>query len=297
MREIRIKSPAKINLGLKVYRKREDGFHEVETILQMVNLYDIVTLQRIKGGIVVLCNNSSVPEDENNLAYRAAELIKGDIKIDRGVLIKIDKYIPVSAGLGGGSSNAAVTLIGLNRLWDLGLKRDKLIDLAKLLGSDVPFFIFGTRAIARGRGEELEYLSPGKKIPVVLVNPNLPLSTSWVYHNLDLKLTNKENSINLSMLIPLLDMGEIKGIGRYILNDLESPALKRLPVIKDIKDKLQLVGAACSIMSGSGPTVFGLFSDYNIAKEACPLMKKEGWSVFLTETIVDLQEIYPREVL
>ncbi len=296
MREIKIKSPAKINLGLKVYRKREDGFHEVETILQMVDLYDTITLRRIEGDIIVVsCNNNSVPEDENNLVYRAAELIQRHIKVDKGLLIKIDKHIPVSAGLGGGSSNAAVTLLGLNRLWDLGLKKDKLIDLAKLLGSDVPFFIFGTRAIGRGRGEELQPLSSGERIPIVLVNPNLSLSTSWVYKNLNLRLTNKENSINL--LTPLLERGEIKKIGRYIFNDLESSAIKRFPVIKDIKDKLWSLGAVCSMMSGSGSTVFGIFTDYNIAKEACHKLRIEEWSVFLTETIVDLQEIYPGEIL
>ncbi|MFV1951120.1 MAG: 4-(cytidine 5'-diphospho)-2-C-methyl-D-erythritol kinase [Nitrospinota bacterium] len=292
MKEIKIKSHAKINLGMKVYKKREDGFHEVETILQMVDLYDTVTLRRIEAGIVVSCNNGSVPEDENNLAYRAAELIQGHTKVKKGVLIKIDKHIPVSAGLGGGSSNAAVTLLALNRLWDLGLKKDELIDLAKLLGSDVPFFIFGTRAIGRGRGEELEPLSPGKRVPAVLVNPNLSLSTSLVYKNLNLRLTNKDNNINL--LMSLLNKGEIKKIGRYIFNDLESPAIKSFPVIKDIKDKLWSLGAAGSMMSGSGPTVFGLFTDYNIAKEACHRLKEGEWTVFLTETIVDLQEIYPK---
>ena len=183
-----LKTPAKINLGLHIHHKRRDGYHELETLLQMVSLYDELELESLASGIELECGTPGIPTDDTNLAYRAAHLLQKTCKAGgRGVRIRLKKKIPSGAGLGGGSGNAAGVLLGLNRLWDLKMSRSHLVSLAAELGSDVPFFLTAPCALGTGRGERLESLTPSPKFQVLLVFPGFPVSTSWVYQDLKLK--------------------------------------------------------------------------------------------------------------
>ncbi|MBI4379460.1 MAG: 4-(cytidine 5'-diphospho)-2-C-methyl-D-erythritol kinase, partial [Nitrospinae bacterium] len=197
MRKINIKSPSKINLGLKVIGRRDDGYHDVETVFQMINLCDDVVLTESSYGITLYSDCKDIPFDERNLAYRAAQLLLKETGIKKGVKIEIYKNIPISAGLGGGSSNAAVTLLGLNYVLDLQLSRDELFPIAMSLGADVPFFLSGPQAFGTGRGDKLQNLSCKERFYILLLNPHIPISTAWVYENLNLELTKEMNNIKI----------------------------------------------------------------------------------------------------
>ncbi|MBI5747681.1 MAG: 4-(cytidine 5'-diphospho)-2-C-methyl-D-erythritol kinase [Nitrospinae bacterium] len=295
MKTIKIKSPAKINLGLKVVGKRSDGYHNIETIFQMVSLYDDITLIESESGITLYSNNKNIPLNEKNLAYRAAYLLRERTGVKKGVKIEIDKNIPVSAGLGGGSSNAAVTLLGLNHIWELKLPKEELLSIARLLGADVPFFLSGVRALGTGRGDELQILPVADKFYVILLNLGFSISTEWVYKNLKLELTKERKNINIKKFIS--KKGAIGDIRDILSNDLESVVMEKYDVIGRMKELLLSAGAYGSLMSGSGSTVFGIFKDYSSAKQAGEMLKREEWSLFLTEALTGLDKIYPGEVI
>jgi 4-diphosphocytidyl-2-C-methyl-D-erythritol kinase len=287
MEEMKIKSPAKINLGLRILGKRKDGFHEIETVMQMIDLCDDIVISKKDKGITVFCNDSSLC-GEKNLAYRAAEMIKEKSRRIDGVDITIKKNIPVGAGLGGGSSNAASVLLGLNKIWELGYSQEELMEMAGVLGSDVPFFIDGPAAIAKGRGEILHSLEKPEKMYLLLVIPPVAISTKWAYKNINLKLTNRGNEGNLNQF----NLSKIKtDIQRFLLNDLEEVVTKRLPEISEIKEKLISLGSTGASMSGSGSSVYGIFLKRDCCLKAYETMKKERWKVTVTETITDLGEI------
>lgn len=284
---IKLKAPAKINLGLKVKGLRTDGYHEIETVLQMVSLFDEITFEERKHGIELITEEGHVPSGEENIIYKSAKLFFREVG-GSGVRIRLRKGIPVAAGLGGGSSDAAATLTGLNRLSGSSLEKEELIELGRRVGSDVPFFLFGPSAIAMGRGDILSPISP-LRAWVLLVNPNFPVSTAWAYqnyerlnHRSDTLLTKGENNIKLQPLLIGDNLDFLKGIS----NDLEGITIMYYPEIKEIKEALLCLGALCSLMSGSGPTIFGVFSQEELARKAS--LRFTGCRVFVTKTLTRL---------
>lgn len=302
---ISIKAPAKINLGLKIKGLRPDGYHEIETRMQMVELFDELIFEKIEKGIdLIIINGEGIPPKKGNIIYNAFMLLSKKAR-GLGARIILKKQIPVSAGLGGGSSDGAATLIGLNKLWGLGLKREDLMDLAGRLGSDVTFFLFGPSALATGRGEILKPLKP-LKAWILLINPDFPVPTSWVYRNYDkLEVSstslrfaqgdilafchserNEESRLGNRLLTKGIDNIKLarphKSTNRYI-NDLERVVIEKYPEIKKIKEGLINSGAKEALMSGSGPTVFGIFSEKGSAMEASKRFK--GYKVFIVKTL------------
>ena len=291
------KTPAKINLGLYVIAKRPDGYHEVETLLQMVSLYDEVELETINANIELDCNHPGVPSDSSNLAAKAAILLKEVFpeRKDLGCRIKLKKNIPVGAGLGGGSGNAAGILWGLNVLWDLKMDRQGLMKLAAKLGSDVPFFLCSPLAQATGRGEKVEFLQPAKKMNVMLVFPRISIAASTAYSGNNLKLTSGRN--NISMLKKNLSRHGCAGLGKLLHNDLEPVVLKDFPDVRELKEKLESFNPEGVLLSGSGSTVFAIFANADEAKQAQTACKGANWDTFLTETISDFSEFLPEQML
>jgi 4-diphosphocytidyl-2-C-methyl-D-erythritol kinase len=288
------KSPAKINLGLHILSKRPDGYHELETLFQMVSLYDQIELELLPKGIEIECDMPGIPVDDSNLAVKAAKLVQEAWpKQAKGVRIRLSKKIPAGAGLAGGSGNAAGVLMGLNVLWDLGVGRKELIPLANRLGSDIAFFLTAPCALGRGRGEILEAIETTKKFAVILVYPGFPVSTPWVYQNLNFELTKKPKNISISK--QFLSQSKIRLLGERLYNDLEPVVVKRYPEIQVIKAKLMAQGADGVLLSGSGSTVFALFEDPERAS-AVDIGQGNG-KQFLTETITSFSEFLPGEIL
>lgn len=291
------KTPAKINLGLFILGKRPDGYHDLETLFQMVSLYDTVELETLKDGIDLVCDNPNVPTDESNLMIRAARLLQeaAPQKTGLGCRMVLTKRIPMGAGLAGGSGNAAGVLMGLNRLWDLKLKLDELSAIAARLGSDIPFFLSSPSALGEGRGERLTPLQPAKKFKVILVFPGISMATAEVYQALNFDLT--KNSKNINILREFFSQSNIAGLGAHLHNDLEPVVIKRLPVIASIKKKLDSLDADGTLLSGSGSAVFGIFGDSQKAQEAYERCCEEDWDTFLTETVSSFSEFMPENLL
>ena len=253
------KAPAKINLMLDVLSKREDGFHEVEMIMTMVDLADRLEMEELSRNTIVISSQAGyIPLDEKNLAFQAARLIKERYKVDKGVYIHLDKKIPVAAGLAGGSSDAAAALRGLNRLWGLGIPLDKLSRLGAELGSDVPFCVTGGTAIARGRGEQLEQIAGPPQCWVILAKPPINVSTADVYGRF--RLSQVEQHPSTEGMAAELAAGSFTGMCQQLGNVLESVTLKLHPEVEQLKESMRKLGADGVLMSGSGPTVFGLVS-------------------------------------
>jgi|TARA_B100000315_G_scaffold94826_1_gene87161 4-diphosphocytidyl-2-C-methyl-D-erythritol kinase len=279
-----LKSSAKINLGLKIIEKRDDGYHEIETIFQMVSLFDTLTFRNLQSGIVLKTDQNKLPVDETNLVVKAAKLLQQETGTQKGVEIFLQKKIPVGAGLGGGSGNAAFTLMGLNNLWELHLKKKDLMKFAITLGSDVPFFLSGcSAAIGKGRGEILTPFENRSNIHVIVVSPNIYVSTGSIYKELNLGLTSNSKDINI--LRSLLVKGKIAELGSYLYNDLETVVCKRHPALTEIKKKLINSGAVGALVSGSGSSVFGIYLQQETARKATTKLISKEWQVFLTETI------------
>ena len=261
-------APAKINLFLRILGKRADGYHDIVSLMQKITLYDELTFLPRPKGIVLQCPNSDLPISEDNLIFRAAEAVFAYTGYSSGIEITLTKNIPVAAGLGGGSSDAATTLLALNEMWQLGLTKVELMKIGAKLGADVPFFIFGSSAFAQGIGEKLKAWKNPLKLNLVLINPCFSLLTKLVYESLNLRLTKKR--INYS--IPRFS--ELGDIIREMHNDLETASLRMHPELTDIKQLLLRHGALSAMMSGSGPTVFGIFTDESSAKKAAGDLSK-----------------------
>ncbi len=250
------KAPAKINLALDVLFKRPDGYHEVEMVMTTVDLADRIELKEIRGNqIEILSHNRFVPDDQRNLAYQAAYLLKERFGINQGVSIGIEKNVPVAAGLAGGSSDAAATLRGLNRLWKLNLSLDELAVLGAEIGSDVSFCVYGGTALAQGRGEIITHLPVPPKCWVILAKPTLGVSTADVYKRLQL---SQMIHPNVKGMIGALEEGDYANVCSGLGNVLEEVTLPLYPEVANIKEQMRTFGADAVLMSGSGPTVFGL---------------------------------------
>ncbi|HWP98187.1 MAG TPA: 4-(cytidine 5'-diphospho)-2-C-methyl-D-erythritol kinase [Syntrophomonadaceae bacterium] len=281
VRSIIIEAPAKVNLTLDVKGKRADGYHELETLMHQINLVDRVYIEEAKS-LIVQSNSTLIPEDEGNLAYRAAWAIMDKYGNQEGVRIFIEKNIPVGAGLAGGSTDAAAVLIGINRLFDLGVNPVDLMNLGAVLGSDVPFCMQGRTAMATGRGEILTPLPAGPSLNMVLVKPAFQLSTAQVYADLNCEqLTRRPD--NRAFVQAWLH-GDYQGIAVNMINVLESVSVVRHPEIGEIKEGLKKMGALQSIMSGSGPSVIGVFEDGQKAQEAVQKMKERYQEVYLVSS-------------
>ncbi|ABR50675.1 4-diphosphocytidyl-2C-methyl-D-erythritol kinase [Alkaliphilus metalliredigens QYMF] len=267
MKQVQLKSRAKINLSLDVLGRRSDGYHEVEMIMQQIDLYDLITLEERKDSEIRISTQCEfIPTNEDNIAYRAAEIIRENSGINRGVNIYIDKRIPVAAGLAGGSSNAAAVLEGLNHMWRLRLTPKQLMDLGVKLGADVPFCILGGAAIARGIGEILTPIEGLKNVWMVIAKPAISVSTAEVYRQLDLsKLDSRPNT---DEVIQAVKEGDLYTLAGKMHNVLESVTQRNHPIIREMKRKMLEYNAIGAMMSGSGPTVFGIYKNYGRAKSA-----------------------------
>jgi 4-diphosphocytidyl-2-C-methyl-D-erythritol kinase len=251
-----IKAPAKINLSLDVLHKRKDGFHEVEMVMTTIDLADRIELTQLEeDDIRILSHNRFVPDDQRNLAYQAARLLKDRLQINKGVAISIDKVIPVAAGLAGGSSDAAATLRGLNQLWDLGLSLEELAKLGSEIGSDVSFCVYGGTALATGRGEKIKHLPAPPNCWVILAKPTIGVSTADVYKNLNVNAIEHPHTHEM---IHSLKTEDYDYMCQNLGNVLESVTLSMHPEVAQIKEQMERFGADAVLMSGSGPTVFGL---------------------------------------
>jgi len=288
MNELVLHAPAKINLCLSVLAKRPDGYHEVEMVMQAVALYDEITVGLAGGGITVRCDSGAIPAGEGNIAYRAAREMLDLSGRQTGIAIEIKKNIPVAAGLGGGSSDAAAVLVACNRILETGLSREQLAEVGTRLGMDVPFFLYGPTALARGRGEVLTSLPSPPKFWVLLVNPGFETSTAWVYKNLSFGLTKKGDCTNIAGL-------KVSQIARSLHNDLETVTSAAHPVIGEMEQSLLDTGALGVCMSGSGPTVFGMFQAEAACRAAAQVLHTKGWRLYPAETLTGpLYEEYMR---
>jgi 4-diphosphocytidyl-2-C-methyl-D-erythritol kinase len=287
---VKIRAPAKVNFGLRVVGKRRDGYHLLDTIMVPVSLYDQIEITSPKNPserrnslarLVVTCDDPAAPNGPKNLAYKAASLFLKEHGIDRAVRIHIEKGIPVGAGLGGGSSDAAATLLGLNRLFQIKSPVKKLLRLAVSIGADVPFFITAVPARARGIGERLSPLIEFPRFWLVILYPGVSVSTAWVYDHLRLKLT--KTPPNTSMTSLLKDPNQF---GKLLVNDLEAVTVARYPRVGALKQKLIQAGAAGALMAGSGSAVFGVFASPTQARQAFNRLRKEkGVQAFLARVL------------
>ena len=268
-------SPAKLNLSLRVIRKRADGYHDILSLMQRISLCDEMTFTPTKCRIVVSCPDSGLPEDEGNIIYRAAKVFFSRAALEPGIEIIVRKKIPIAAGLGGGSSNAATTLMTLNEFFGSPFTTTDLMSMGSGLGADVPFFIFGKTAWASGIGDRLVEAAPLPPLWFVLINPGFSVSTKTVYQGLNLGLTKQAIHYSIPRFSTLGD------VLQDLTNDLEKVTLKLYPVLEHIKAVLMDNGALGALMSGSGPTVFGIFTDQESAVKAeSRLMLDHRWSVF-----------------
>ncbi len=283
MDKINVKALAKINLGLDVVRKREDGYHEVRMIMQTIHLYDQLLITKKKEqGISITANLDFLPTDESNLIYKAAKLLQETYEMKEGVSVKLQKYIPIAAGMAGGSTDAAAVLYGMNELFHLGIKRQKLMELGVQIGADVPYCLMRGTALADGIGEKLKSLPPVPKCPVLIAKPGIGVSTKYVYENL--KLDEHTKHPNIYAQVAAIRKHDLKGITAHMGNLLETVTIPKYPVIDEIKRCMMESGALAAMMSGSGPTVFGLFEDEHTAQNAYSQMKqsKLAKQVYLT---------------
>lgn len=285
MNEIYLKANGKINISLDVLRKRDDGYHEVKMIMQSINLHDGVHIEIIEDGIHVSCNKPWVPSGNSNIAYEAAKLLMERYRIKKGVNIKIIKNIPVSAGLAGGSTDAAAVMNGINKLFSLNLSQKELMEFGKIIGADVPFCIKGGTMISEGIGEILTPVEPFNKVNILLVKPKASVSTAWAYKNLD--INNIYERPNTQLILDAIGNRDIGCVAKNMKNVLETVTIKKHGVIEEIKQNLIGLGALGSMMSGSGPTVFGIFESKKKARFAYEKIQNNRWECFMTETLCE----------
>lgn len=284
-----LKAPAKINWFLQILRRREDGYHDIVSLMQCVGLYDNLTFEHSDSIEVV--SDLNIPLQEN-LVYKAASFLKKHASYSKGARIMLEKNIPVSAGLGGGSSDAASTLSGLNILWGLGLSDEELSAIGAGIGSDVPFFLKGTAALIEGRGEKVKSLNIDSSSIILLIKPHVSVSTTWAYTSFDRcgaeKLTKKH--IDIKLFCQALSRRDYASLGIMLYNDFEDVIMGQYPLVRDIKHRLLELGADISAMSGSGPTVFGVFHSNAEAGKAARAMKPNFCCVAETLISVDRKQ-------
>jgi 4-diphosphocytidyl-2-C-methyl-D-erythritol kinase len=287
MKRLRVRAFCKINLGLEVLGSRQDGYHELRTLFQTVDLHDDVFLAPRKQGIVVRCDHPLVPTDQRNLAFRAAAELARFAGVSAGVEITLTKRIPVGGGLGGGSSDAAAVLLGLDRAWNLKLGPSGLHPLAGRIGADVPFFLVGGTALGLGRGDEVYPMARQVRAHVVIVDPGRPVSTAAVFRRVDESLTPRENSYTIFRFVSR----DLEGRGAFsvLANDLEEAALAEAPDLRGPVRRIRgiLVGSGCFLaaMSGSGSTYFGLFDGSQRAGRARSALHAAGFNAIACQTL------------
>ena len=283
MNEYQMKAYAKINLGLDVVGILENGYHEVKMVMQTVGIYDELSFERAESGIVVTTDSGELPTDENNLIYKAAKLMFDTYGIREGIRIHLQKNIPIAAGMAGGSTDAAATMKGINRLFDLGCSLRELMELGVQIGADVPYCVMGGTALAEGIGEKLTALNPAPECFLVVAKPDINVSTKYVYEHLDAE--GVEEHPDIDGMVKAIEEGSLQGILDRMGNVLENVTVKAHPIIDTIKDRMRELGAVGSMMSGSGPTVFGIYLEETKAKEAYRQLREEQLAkqVFVTE--------------
>jgi len=285
MQTLTLKAPAKINLYLNVLNKRPDGFHNIETIFEKLDLCDEIRLSRRKQGIKIFCRHKDVPEDKTNLAYQAAQALLNKTHRSDGVEIRIIKKIPVACGLGGGSSDAASTLLGLNKLWGLGLLYSQLQAIAQKLGADIPFFLLQeVSALGRGKGGILTPLKTERRHWYVLVIPPLKVSTPEMYRALRSVLTKRPHGVKI--VLRALEKGHLSALDKCSYNSFGRIIQKRYTVVQEIEKALKSSGARATLLSGSGPCVFGIAQTRKGAMDIGRRLKarKKNWQVIITRT-------------
>ena len=292
MNSIQLKSRAKINLSIDVLGKRQDGYHLVEMIMQTVDLFDKIKIFSLKEDTIILESNSSdIPLDSRNIVYKAADLIKKQYNINKGVKINIEKNIPIAAGMAGGSSNAAAVLVGLNQLWELKLSLEELKELGLKLGADVPFCIEGNAALAENIGEKLTNIDGLSEDTYILIcKPELFVSTKEIYQEIDSKIIEKRPDNKL--LINLLKENKIEEIASNMYNVLEEVTKAKYPIISEIEKTMIENNALGSMMSGSGPTVFGLYKNKEKAENCKKILLKSFKQVYVVKSHNKGVEIY-----
>ena len=259
MRSCNLKAYAKINLGLDVTGKREDGYHEVRMIMQTVNLYDTLFIKEIdRNAIVIKTNKAFLPVNESNIIYKAATLMKETYGIEKGFFVDLKKHIPVAAGMAGGSADAAATMVGINNMYRLGIPLDRLMELGVKIGADVPYCIMRGTALAEGIGEKLTRLASLPDCQILIAKPPISVSTKFVYEKLDL---SEAVHPDIDGMIECLKEGSLTGISSRLMNVLERVTVTDHPLINEYKEEMIRLGALGSLMSGSGPTVFGIFDN------------------------------------
>ena len=280
---MREKAYAKVNITLDVVGKREDGYHLLKMIMQNIDIYDVITIEKIESGIEITCNKPYVPTDERNLAYKAAKLFKNTFNITSGLSINIKKNIPVAAGLAGGSTDCAAVLKIMNKLFQVNADNEKLMELGVKLGADVPYCIDGGTALCEGIGEVLTTLKPFKNHIIVLVKPPFGVSTKEVYKNFD--LGRVKNHPETDKVIAYMNEYNLYEVAKNMKNLLENVTLKKHKIISSIKSEMESLGAIKAMMSGSGPTVFAFFDDMMKAQRCYDEMKKKYNDTFITRTV------------
>ncbi len=264
---LKLKAYGKINLALDVLRKREDGYHEVRMIMQTVGIYDQVDLLRKREpGITVETNLTYLPVNENNLAYRAAQLLMEEFSVKQGLHIQLRKFLPVAAGMAGGSSDAAAVMFGVNKMFQLGLSTEALMERGVKIGADVPYCIMRGTALSEGIGEKLTPLPPMPQCHVVIAKPGISVSTRYVYENLHANELKPEQHPDIDGMTAAIQAQDLPQVADKLGNVLELVTAERYPVIQEIKEVMKMGGALNALMSGSGPTVFGLFTDPDAAQ-------------------------------
>lgn len=266
---MKLRALAKINLGLDVTGKREDGYHEVRMVMQTIQMYDQLEIkERKEPGIRLTTNLPFLPCNDGNLVYKAAKLLMDEFQVQEGLLIRLRKFIPVAAGMAGGSSDAAAVLFGVNKMFRLGLTTEELMERGVKIGADVPYCILRGTALSEGIGEVLTSLPPVPQCQVLVAKPGINVSTKFVYENLHANDLRPEQHPDIDGMIRAIKAQDLQGIADKLGNVLETVTGKEYPVIQEIKDKMLEFGAIGSLMSGSGPTVFGLFTNPKAAQQA-----------------------------
>ena len=281
---MRLRALAKINLGLDILRKREDGYHEVRMIMQTIQMYDVLKMKKVKKpGISLSVNYPYIPSDERNLVYKAAKLLMDEFQVKEGVDICLEKFIPVAAGMAGGSSDAAAAMVGINRLFKLGLSERELMDRAVNIGADVPYCIMRGTALAEGIGEKLTRIAQIPDCFVLIGKPGSSVSTKMAYESLQLDKISSHPDID--GMIRDIENGDLLTMTEKMGNVFEPGIIEKYPVIGEIKDLMEDNGALKAMMSGSGPTVFGIFDDREKMEAAAAVLRESGLAktVFATE--------------
>lgn len=283
MKKIEVDAYAKINLSLDVLNRREDGYHELEMVMQQLALKDTITIEERESGFSIDSNSKDIPLDSSNLVYKAYSIIKEKFNINRGIHIHIEKNIPVAGGLAGGSTDAAAVLKGLNTLWELNISEEQLMDIGVKIGADVPYCIMGGTALARGIGEKLTRLKSFSDRLILIANPGFSVSTAHVYNNLKLdKITDRPKT---QLILKYIEDGNTEFVAKEMKNVLETVTISENPILNEIKNQMIKDGALGSLMSGSGPTIFGIFDNPESMEKCKRNLEHTIKTVLCTKTV------------